>query len=49
MEGSATLGHSGVNSEDATRECWQDMPVHPGAENRALLPVSPFHEQDSYF
>jgi hypothetical protein len=48
VEGCAALGHSSIDREYAAGECWQDVPVHPGAKNPALLTISPLHQQDSY-
>ena len=49
VEGGAPLGNSSINRKDATVERGQNMAIHPGSKNRALFPVTPFDEEDSYF
>jgi len=48
VERGAPLGNSGINGKDATVERGQNMAIHPGSKNRALFPVTPFDEEDSY-
>jgi hypothetical protein len=49
VESSAPLGNSSINRKDATIERWQNMAIHPGAQNSALFPVTPFDKKDSDF
>jgi hypothetical protein len=48
VERGAPLGNSSINRKDATFERGQNMAIHPGSKNRALLRVAPFYEEDSY-
>ncbi len=48
VERGAPLGNSSINGKDATVERGQNMAIHPGSKNRALFPVTPFDEEDSY-
>ena len=48
VERSAPLGDGCINRKDATVERRQNMAIHPGSKNRALFPLTPFDEEDSY-
>jgi hypothetical protein len=48
VERGAPLGNSSINRKYATVERGQNMAIHPGSQNRALLRVTPFYEEDSY-
>jgi hypothetical protein len=48
VERGALLGNGRINREDATVERGQNMAIHPSSKNRALFPVTPFDEEDSY-
>jgi len=44
----ASLCNDGIYRKNATRECAQNMPVHPGAKDSPLGLVAPFDEKNSY-
>jgi hypothetical protein len=48
VESGAPLGNSSINRKDAAVERGQNMAIHPGSKDRALLRVTPFYEEDSY-
>ncbi|MGB8322631.1 MAG: hypothetical protein WCE52_06685 [Candidatus Acidiferrum sp.] len=48
VERGAPLGNSSIDRKDAAVERGQNMAIHPGSKDRALLPVPPLDEEDSY-
>jgi hypothetical protein len=49
MKSGTSLGHNCINGKYSVRECRQNITVHPGTENFALLPITPLNQEHSYF